>query len=1264
LKGADVLGNAGQTTRVFKKDTAGPTVAITAPSAGSKHGTPPTLAATVDDSLSGNSNVSAAYYKVVQGAYDSGWQTASLSGSGATRTVSQAISNDIWSSLQDNDITVYIQGVDEANNTGEANRILKVDATAPAVTITAPVAYSHHKTVPTIEATIDDTGKGDSDVTSAGYRITRTGYDSDWQSLTLSGSGKTRTVSQAISDTIWNALVADGDFVLHVRGTDEVSNTRESEYTLWKDTTPPNATINSPSADTPFKTAPTFTATIIDPSPGSSKIVKYYYKVDSGSWTSVDIDAASQSVTVSISRSISDIWDSIGQGNFTLYVRGEDVVGNVADVPHASIAERVFKKDTTAPTVGSLQLSLNSPLTQGHGAVHLTATVNDVGGSGIQKAQYAVKTNSVWGSWVDMTGSGAPPVSVSADIDISSWPPGRYEVKVRGIDNAGNEGTESSPVKIDVPVISGITASSISDTSMAVSWLTDIEAIDLSQTTNGIVRYDTVSLTVGSPTASEIRTPGDDTHRVVITGLTAGATYNYQVTSGATVSATGQFTVPLSVGTSYIIKGYAKSGGTGVANAIVYVTVNHSGTEKTVSTLSRSDPPGPLGYWEVDIQSIAYSTGDNVKIRATMNSGGARIQNTTISGTSPQDVGDINLSTAGPAISDISATLNPGAISYTLTATVDDASASNATVQSAQYKIDSGSWVSMTPADGAASSVSEVFTAFIKVSDLGSSGSHTIYIKGTDDEGFTTQSGSYGSASVTVYPATNNLVSGLNLVSLQRAPIGNTLTSYNVIPTIANNTAMYKLNRSLQQWQNAFDDGGVVIGEDFNLVTGDGYFIQVNDAATWTYNGAQITSAPSPLTTLQKGGINIIGVPYNVAGGLTAYDLINGAVGKKIEDCTSVSKWEGQLWVTYPGTDFPIEVGKGYVVTLSGTGTVAWTPPFGTAIPAPSRFYRDMPAQPKPRIVAESAKITTIPNIIRIRSTNPSSASATISWMTDVPSSGEVHYGTSASLGMIAYGDSGIVHWIQLANLQPDTTYYYKVVSSTAGGSVVDDNNGKLYTFKTGSVLMPTMPNLISGKVELEGKPVDAIIYAMVEHDNIVSAPISAASENGSWLLNLGNLRSKTGKAFPVKPGDIIRIEADGGISGSVKTEVAVSESSMFDVGVLKLSPNPLTEASLKLLPRNTVLLQNYPNPFNPDTWIPYELSKTADVVIRIYNVNGHLVKTLELGKKETGYYVAKEKAAYWDGRNDSGELVSSGVYFYQMKASNFVATGKMVILK
>ncbi len=226
---------------------------------------------------------------------------------------------------------------------------------------------------------------------------------------------------------------------------------------------------------------------------------------------------------------------------------------------------------------------------------------------------------------------------------------------------------------------------------------------------------------------------------------------------------------------------------------------------------------------------------------------------------------------------------------------------------------------------------------------------------------------------------------------------------------------------------------------------------------------------------------------------------------------------------------------------------------------------------------------------------------------------------------------------------------------------------------------MPNMPQILSGRVEAGGEPlsnskpqsqIGAIIYATVEHNHMVSAPLSAASvveglnpSTSSWLLNLGNLRSQTGDVFPVKPGDIIRIEADGGILGSAKTQVAFSGDTLFDVGTLKLLLNP-AEASLKLLPQQTVLLQNYPNPFNPDTWIPYELAKTANVVIRIYNVNGHLVRTLDLGTQEKGHYVAKEKAAYWDGRNDSSELVSSGVYFYWMKAGDFVATKKMLILK
>ena len=94
------------------------------------------------------------------------------------------------------------------------------------------------------------------------------------------------------------------------------------------------------------------------------------------------------------------------------------------------------------------------------------------------------------------------------------------------------------------------------------------------------------------------------------------------------------------------------------------------------------------------------------------------------------------------------------------------------------------------------------------------------------------------------------------------------------------------------------------------------------------------------------------------------------------------------------------------------------------------------------------------------------------------------------------------------------------------------------------------------------------------------------------------------------------------------------------------------------------MLGQNYPNPFNPDTWIPYQLRKDANVVIKIYTTTGQLVRTLSLGHKPAGFYTGKEKAAYWDGRNEAGEHVSSGVYFYSIKAGALTATRKMVIVE
>ena len=100
------------------------------------------------------------------------------------------------------------------------------------------------------------------------------------------------------------------------------------------------------------------------------------------------------------------------------------------------------------------------------------------------------------------------------------------------------------------------------------------------------------------------------------------------------------------------------------------------------------------------------------------------------------------------------------------------------------------------------------------------------------------------------------------------------------------------------------------------------------------------------------------------------------------------------------------------------------------------------------------------------------------------------------------------------------------------------------------------------------------------------------------------------------------------------------------------------------LIPEETALLPNYPNPFNPETWIPYQVSEPAEVTLRIYSVNGILVRTLALGQTPAGIYQSRSRAAYWDGRNDVGESVASGIYFYTLTAGDFTATRKMLIRK
>ena len=144
-----------------------------------------------------------------------------------------------------------------------------------------------------------------------------------------------------------------------------------------------------------------------------------------------------------------------------------------------------------------------------------------------------------------------------------------------------------------------------------------------------------------------------------------------------------------------------------------------------------------------------------------------------------------------------------------------------------------------------------------------------------------------------------------------------------------------------------------------------------------------------------------------------------------------------------------------------------------------------------------------------------------------------------------------------------------------------------------------------------------------------------------------------------VEVGDVIEVRVIGP-NGNVESDTLKAI----------VTPEDLANAVLSIRldnigkPKLTQLLQNFPNPFNPETWIPYQLSEDSLVSLSIYDTTGKLIRTLPLGHKSAGFYSSRARAAYWDGRNETGESVASGIYFYQLITPSFHQTRRLVIIK
>ena len=195
-----------------------------------------------------------------------------------------------------------------------------------------------------------------------------------------------------------------------------------------------------------------------------------------------------------------------------------------------------------------------------------------------------------------------------------------------------------------------------------------------------------------------------------------------------------------------------------------------------------------------------------------------------------------------------------------------------------------------------------------------------------------------------------------------------------------------------------------------------------------------------------------------------------------------------------------------------------------------------------------------------------------------------------------------------------------------------------------------------NGQVYLSNDSVNQTLKRLMPLAEDIRPTGTNSSQIATWQLVVQNQTAATLQVDPT----LIPEDKD------LELTTPVATFNLRSQPLVNLGPNE-NQVTLILKPRIpevSSLLQNYPNPFNPETWIPYGLSEDAQVTIEIYNTTGEIVRRLVIGHKAAGLYYSTDRAAYWDGQNQSGEQVASGVYFYRIIAGQYDQTRKMVILK
>ena len=240
-----------------------------------------------------------------------------------------------------------------------------------------------------------------------------------------------------------------------------------------------------------------------------------------------------------------------------------------------------------------------------------------------------------------------------------------------------------------------------------------------------------------------------------------------------------------------------------------------------------------------------------------------------------------------------------------------------------------------------------------------------------------------------------------------------------------------------------------------------------------------------------------------------------------------------------------------------------------------------------------------------------------------------------------------------------------------------------LQNFQFGSVTGDSIPagphqiritvegRLATGDVNRDGvvSILDLILVAQQLGKRVpAGSPVDVNGDGVVSILDLIRIAQGIGNttASAAPPNPPAPLSGGEGRVDAAMVAAWIAQARLEDDGSLtfKQGIENLESLLASLIPEETALLANYPNPFNPETWIPYQLAESAEVALTIYDMSGEIVRRLTVGHRAAGMYESRSRAVYWDGRNQLGESVASGLYFYTLTAGEFTETRRMLILK